>query len=120
MPIEDYFTDMEIIEKEETSDDLGGFTTKYVSKGKVKGLLQRASSTERTIAAQLGIKNVYTFMTLKTSISDYTIDSNTLIRDVKSGNVGIIDSSPLEGQKGLENIIQWGAESYAIPEGTVI
>lgn len=118
MALKDYFTDVDIIEKEETSDDLGGYTTRYVLKATIKGLLQRASTSERTIAAQLGVSDVYTFMSDDDNLAGITIDTNTIVRE--ETKVGLISSSMLKGQGDLEDVKQWTANSYKMPDDAII
>lgn len=118
--IQNYFEDIDIISKLETSDNLGGFTTIYKKKGTMKGLLQRSSTSERIIAAQQGVSSVYTFMT-----STKEPFCSSIIPDIilKSKNItAIVTSIELDGMSGtdMSEIAQWQAQSYQIPEGTVI
>lgn len=115
--ISDFFYDVDIIEKRETADDLGGFTTKYYKVATIKGLLTQSSATERTIASQLGIKYAYTFMTETPD----NIGKDTI---VKRGNLtAILTADLMQGEETSEEmskIYQAQAESYDIPENVVI
>jgi hypothetical protein len=118
MALSNYYDDIDIIKKESTSDDLGGFIVQYVKLGTIKGLLQRSSTSERTIAAQLGVSAVYTLMTGKTNALVSEIKPDVI---VKSKSItAIVTSNELDGQGDLSNVAQWQAESYSIPLGTVI
>lgn len=107
-----YFYDIIIKRREQEADDLGGMITTYKTIGTVKGLLERSSSTERLIAAQRGVSDVYVFMVDKTNTS-----LEIATGDILSGNntTAIITSSQLDGQEkseAMKNIAQWTAESY--------
>jgi len=115
--ITDYFKELELIRKEESADELGGFATKYVFVGKFKGLLSRASTAERTIAAQLGISEVFTLMTTDDSLG---IKSDMIVVSKSDGKTAIVDSESLKGEGELKDVIQWTCKTYRIPEGTVI
>ena len=116
--ITDYFVDLELIEKTETADGLGGFSTGYSSLGKFKGLLQRASTAERTIASQLGITEAYTLMTTKDDEGSLPIARNLIVKG--NGKYALINSDALEGQGNLKDIIQWTCKSYEIPTNATI
>jgi hypothetical protein len=118
--ITDYFVDLRLIEKTETADDLGGFVTKYIYKGTFKGLLQRASTAERTIASQLGISEVYTLMSTTANIGKLNIDKGMIIESEGDGKFALIDSFSLKGQGDLSNIIQWTCKSYELPSDAVV
>lgn len=118
--VTDYFVDLELIKKEETADDLGGFVTRYVYLGTFKGLLQRASTAERTIASQLGISEVYTLMSTTTNIGNLNIGKGMIIESEGDGKFALIDSFSLKGQGDLSNIIQWTCKSYELPSDAVV
>jgi hypothetical protein len=118
--ISDYFEDIDIISKIDTSDDLGGFTTVYKKIGTIKGLLQRSSTSERTIAAQLGVSAVYTLMTFKTEPLCSSIIPNVI---AKSKTItAIVTSIEMDGNPNtdMKDIAQWQSESYTLPEGATI
>ena len=110
--LNEYFTDIEILERVETSDDLGGFTIAYKSKGVVKGLLQRASSQERLIAAQLGISEAFVFMTIPKDNGGIVIHKDDILR--VDDKVARINSEELKGQGDLKDISQWDATTYTL------
>ena len=115
--VSDYFYDIDIIEKEETADDLGGFMTRYKKVATIKGILTQSSATERTIASQLGIQYIYTFMT-ETPLD---IKKDTI---VKKGNITAILNSDLmqaeETSEEMSKIYQAHAQSYDLPSGAEI
>lgn len=116
--IEKYFYDIELYQRKETPDELGGFTITYTNIGKVKGLLEQSSTSERMVAAQLGIKNIYTFMT-KEKIEEQGL----ILRVVKNGLTAIMTSEFVEGQntsETMKDILQCQAESYVFPSGAII
>ena len=114
--LEDYFKDLTFKRQVQTADDLGGFITTYETIGVAKGLLQRSSSQERLIAAQLGIKSLYTLMT-KPKDNMFQIKKDMIVSD---GVVTArINSDELPGQEASEEmseISQWTAETYEIKE----
>jgi len=118
--VTDYFVDLELIKKEETADDLGGFVTRYVYLGTFKGLLQRASTAERTIASQLGITEVFTLMTTTTNKGSLGIARNLIIKSKGDGKYALINSDVLQGEGDLKDIIQWTCTSYEMPAGAVV
>lgn len=115
--VSDYFYDIDIIEKEESADDLGGFITRYKKVATIKGILTQSSATERTIASQLGIQYIYTFMT-ETPLD---IKKDTI---VKKGNItAILNSDLMQGEETSEEmskIYQAQAKSYDIPSEVII
>lgn len=115
--VSDYFYDIDIIEKEESADDLGGFITHYKKVATIKGILTQSSVAERTIASQLGIQYIYTFMT-ETPLD---IKKDTI---VKKGNItAILNSDLMQGEETSEEmskIYQAQAKSYDIPSGVII
>ena len=115
--VSDYFYDIDMIEKEETADDLGGFITRYKKVATIKGILTQSNATERTIASQLGIQYIYTFMT-ETPLD---IKKDTI---VKKGNItAILNSDLMQGEETSEEmskIYQAQAKSYDIPSGVEI
>lgn len=114
--LEDYFKDLTFKRQVQTADDLGGFITTYEIVGTAKGLLQRSSSQERLIAAQLGIISSYTLMT-KPKNNLFNIEKNMIVSD---GTITArINSDELPGQAASEEmseISQWTAETYEIKE----
>ena len=110
--IEDYFSDITIMQREVGDDGLGGGAIVYITLGTVKGLLQRASSTERMIAAQRNVVDVYTFMT-KPIENTVEIQTGYIISD---GTItAIVTSSELKGNDNSEtmkDVSQWTAEKY--------
>jgi hypothetical protein len=114
--IEDYFSDITIEKREGGDDGLGGGAINYVNLGTVKGLLQRASSTERMIAAQRNVVDVYTFMTKPTD-NAVEIKTGYIISD--GVTTAVITSSELKGNsesETMQDISQWTAEKY-VKEG---
>lgn len=114
--ISDYFTDITIEKKEGSRDGIGGMITAYVTVGTVKGLLQRASSTERMIAAQRNVVDVYTFMT---NPAENTVEIKTGYIISDGMITAIVTSSELKGNpesETMKDISQWTAEKY-IKEG---
>ena len=81
--IQDYFETITIKRREKTPDGLGGATTTYKTLGTVQGLLERSRSTERLIAAQRGLDDVYTFMT-DTSANSIIVTTGDIVIDRKS------------------------------------
>lgn len=115
--ISDYFYDIDIIEKEETADDLGGYITRYQKIATIKGILTQSSSSERTIASQLGIQYIYTFAT-ETPLN---IKKDTIVK--KDNITAILNSDLMQGEETSEEmskIYQAQAKSYEIPSGVVI
>lgn len=114
--IEDYFKDLTFKRQVQTADELGGFITTYETLGVARGLLQRSSSQERLIAAQLGITSSYTLMT-KPKDNLFEIKKDMIVTD---GTITArINSDELPGQEESEEmseISQWTAESYEIKE----
>ena len=110
--IQDYFYSITVKRREKTPDGLGGATTTYKTLGTVQGLLERSSSTERLIAAQRGLTDIYTFMTDSTANS-ITVQTGDIV--IGNGITAILKSSKLQGQAKsgiMSNIAQWEAESY--------
>jgi len=110
--IQDYFYTVTVKRREKTPDGLGGATTTYKTLGTVQGLLERSSSTERLIAAQRGLTDIYTFMTDSTANS-ITVQTGDIV--IGNGITAILKSSKLQGQAKsgiMSNIAQWEAESY--------
>ena len=110
--IQDYFYSITVKRREKTPDGLGGATTTYTTLGTVQGLLERSSSTERLIAAQRGLTDIYTFMTDSTANS-ITVQTGDIV--IGNGITAILKSSKLQGQAKsgiMSNIAQWEAESY--------
>lgn len=114
--IEDYFKELTFKRQVQTADDLGGFITTYEIVGVAKGLLQRSSSQERLIAAQLGIKSSYTLMT-KPKNNLFEIKKDMIVSD---GSITArINSDELPGQEASEEmseISQWTAETFDMKE----
>ena len=110
--IQDYFYSITVKRREKTPDGLGGATTSYTTLGTVQGLLERSSSTERLIAAQRGLDDVYTFMTDSTANS-VTVQTGDIV--IGNGITAILKSSKLQGQvksETMSDISQWEAEDY--------
>lgn len=110
--IQDYFYSITVKRRTKTPDGLGGATTTYTTLGTVQGLLERSSSTERLIAAQRGLDDVYTFMTDSTANS-ITVQTGDIV--IGNGITAILKSSKLQGQaksETMSDIAQWEAESY--------
>lgn len=110
--IQDYFYTVTVKRREKTPDGLGGATTTYKTLGTVQGLLERSSSTERLIAAQRGLTDIYIFMT-DTSANSITVQTGDIV--IGNGITAILKSSKLQGQAKsgiMSNIAQWEAESY--------
>ena len=110
--IQDYFYSITVKRREKTPDGLGGATTTYKTLGTVQGLLERSSSTERLIAAQRGLTDIYTFIT-DTSANSITVQTGDIV--IGNGITAILKSSKLQGQAKsgiMSNIAQWEAESY--------
>lgn len=110
--IQNYFKTINIKRREKTTDGLGGATTTYKTLGTVQGLLERSSSTERLIAAQRGLDDVYTFMTDSTANS-VTVQTGDIV--IGNGITAILKSSKLQGQvksETMSDIAQWEAENY--------
>jgi hypothetical protein len=110
--IQDYFYSVTVKRREKTPDGLGGATTTYRTLGTVQGLLERSSSTERLIAAQRGLTDIYTFMTDSTANS-ITVQTGDIV--IGNGITAILKSSKLQGQaksETMSDIAQWEAEDY--------
>jgi hypothetical protein len=110
--IQDYFYSITVKRRTKTPDGLGGATTTYTTLGTVQGLLERSSSTERLIAAQRGLDDVYTFMTDSTANST-TVQTGDIV--IGNGITAILKSSKLQGQAEsdlMKDIAQWEAENY--------
>lgn len=110
--IQDYFYSITVKRRTQTPDGLGGATTTYTTLGTVQGLLERSSSTERIIAAQRGLTDIYTFMT-DTSANIITVATGDIV--IGNGITAILKSSKLQGQaesKTMSDIAQWEAENY--------
>lgn len=110
--IQDYFYTVTVKRREKTPDGLGGATTTYKTLGTVQGLLERSSSTERLIAAQRGLTDIYIFMT-DTSANSITVQTGDIV--IGNGITAILKSSKLQGQAKsgiMSDIAQWEAESY--------
>lgn len=110
--IQDYFYSVTVKSRTKTPDGLGGMTTTYTTLGTVQGLLERASSTERMIAAKRGLTDIYTFMT-DTSANSITVATGNIV--TANGITAILKSSKLQGQaksEMMKNIAQWEAENY--------
>ena len=112
------FKDISIIEKVETQDELGGFMTTYKKINTIKGLLTRASYSERTIASQSTIEEVFTLMTKDKNAN---IKKDNVV--IGFGKVAIITSEELESpiqSETMKDIRQWTCKTYPIPRGAVI
>jgi hypothetical protein len=110
--IQDYFYSITVKRREKTPDGLGGATTTYRTLGTVQGLLERSSSTERLIAAQRGLTDIYTFIT-DTSANSITVATGDIV--IGNGITAILKSSKLQGQaksETMSDIAQWEAEDY--------
>jgi hypothetical protein len=110
--IQDYFYSITVKRREKTPDGLGGATTTYKTLGIVQGLLERSSSTERLIAAQRGLDDIYIFMT-DTSANSITVATGDIV--IGNGITAILKSSKLQGQMKsgiMSDIAQWEAENY--------
>ena len=110
--IQDYFYSITVKRREKTPDGLGGAITTYKTLGTVQGLLERSSSTERLIAAQRGLTDIYTFMTDSTANS-ITVQTGDIV--IGNGITAILKSSKLQGQaksETMNDIAQWEAENY--------
>lgn len=110
--IQDYFYSITVKRREKTPDGLGGAITTYKTLGTVQGLLERSSSTERLIAAQRGLTDIYTFMT-DTSANSITVATGDIV--IGNGITAILKSSKLQGKsesETMKNIAQWEAENY--------
>jgi hypothetical protein len=118
--ISDFYEDVDVIVKEQTSDDLGGFKTQYTKIATVAGLLQRSSTSERTIAAQLGVSSVYTFMTTKNAVVTDRIKQDVILRS--KSITAIVTSDELDGAKDTDmaDVAQWQAQSYSLPSDVVV
>lgn len=113
--IKDFFKTINVYSvREDSSDDLGGFETSYVFEGTIQGLLERASTTERLIAAQLGVKSTYTLMTCPED-NRITLQEGYIVE--QNGVTARISSDELKGQEESEEmgqISQWTADSYVM------
>lgn len=110
--IQDYFVDITVKSKVRTPDSLGGVTTTYTTLGTVKGLLQRASYTERMIAAQRGVIDVFAFMT-DVSANSISITRGNIVTDGTHTTELVSDELPGNQQsETMKNISQWAAETY--------
>ena len=110
--IQDYFYSVTVKRRVKTPDGLGGAKTTYTTLGTVQGLLERSSSTERLIAAQRGLDDVYTFMTDSTANS-LMVQTGDIV--IGNGITAILKSSKLQGQmksETMSDIAQWEAEDY--------
>lgn len=107
--ITDYFRTLDVYMRIKTADDLGGFTISYVKIATIKGLLNQSSSSEQSIANQLGVKCDYILMTCTPS----DIVQGTIIAD--GSRLAMMNSELLQGEEKSDNmsaIYQGTAEKY--------
>lgn len=80
MAIDDFFEELQLIEKKSVSDGMGGFTSEYVEGAEFLGAVSVDNSMEALIAQQQGVKSLYT-ITVRKNVNLFYDDVIKRIRD---------------------------------------
>lgn len=113
--IDDMTEDYIILDKTTASDDLGGYSTKYVEGATIQGAMTFDTSLQARVAGAQGVSSVYTFTTKKNVILQFhdvlkRKSDNKIFRVTSDGDDKYTPSS------ARLNMRQVNCEEWTLPE----